>query len=248
MNEKRHTRSCAAGLAVIAGAAAGALVGVADAGGPTRAQGIDLRLNYTPVMSPAGAAGGGEPAPAREGTGGRGEAQGGGAARWGEADGRWWVGITAAGTFAGTGRSYGPEVSFGTFVARDFQFIGWVAGAYYDQDGRDAVGGGPGIAFRWHFLSPDTFREQKTGDRSWTVYGDAGIGLLFSGREVPDGGTRFNFTPRAGVGSTIQLGNSPVRLDVGLRWAHISNANTQGSDRNPSRDSIGVYIGVLFPF
>ena len=103
------------------------------------------------------------------------------------------------------------------------------------QPGLDAGGGGASLMLRWHFLAR----------ADWSVYGDIGCGMLFTNEPVPSDGGRVNFTPRAGLGGTIALGSS-ARLMGGLRWYHISNANT-GQD-NPGRDSLQVYGGVSFPF
>lgn len=103
------------------------------------------------------------------------------------------------------------------------------------QPGLDAGGGGASLMLRWHFLAR----------AEWSVYGDIGCGMLFTNEPVPSDGGRVNFTPRAGLGGTIALGSS-ARLMGGLRWYHISNANT-GQD-NPGRDSLQVYGGVSFPF
>ncbi|MFN9991847.1 MAG: acyloxyacyl hydrolase, partial [Phycisphaerales bacterium] len=91
---------------------------------------------------------------------------------------------------------------------------------------------------RWHFLNKERM----------TVYADLGIGVLFTTDDVPSDGTSFNFTPRAGAGITHRLGDSANRFELGVRWAHISNARTSGDGDNPSRDSIMLYGGVIFPF
>jgi hypothetical protein len=103
------------------------------------------------------------------------------------------------------------------------------------QPGLDAGGGGASLMLRWHFLTR----------ADWSVYGDIGCGMLFTNEPVPSDGGRVNFTPRAGLGGTVAVGGS-ARLMGGLRWYHISNANT-GQD-NPGRDSLQVYGGVSFPF
>jgi hypothetical protein len=66
--------------------------------------------------------------------------------------------------------------------------------------------------------------------------------------DVPNDGTSFNFTPRLGVGFTRQLTDSGIRLEGGLRWAHISNARITGDADNPARDSAMLYVGLIFPF
>ncbi|QYU71035.1 acyloxyacyl hydrolase [Leptolyngbya sp. 15MV] len=107
------------------------------------------------------------------------------------------------------------------------------------QKGDDALGINPAFGLRWHFFN---------GPR-WSWFADAGIGLLFSTGNVPDDGTSFNFTPRFGLGATWQMSPSaPDRLQIGLRWHHVSNARINGDVRNPARDSLMIYAGVMLPF
>lgn len=103
------------------------------------------------------------------------------------------------------------------------------------QPGDDAVGGGVAFLFRWHFL--------ESGD--WTLYLDAGCGILGSNERIPADGTSFNFTPRAGVGATYRL-DDRTRLMGGFRWFHISNAET--SSRNPGWDGLQLYAGLSWGF
>ena len=106
------------------------------------------------------------------------------------------------------------------------------------QDGDDALGLNPSVIFRWHFAHSET--------KSWTAFADIGIGLLVSSERVPAGGTELNFTPRVGVGFTHELPGTSARLQVGLRWHHISNARIRGQDRNPARDAPMVFVGLIF--
>lgn len=130
------------------------------------------------------------------------------------------------------------NITFGTFLAERFEFNCGLTGWGFLQEGEDALGVNPAFAFRYHMI----LRER------WSLYAEAGIGLLLATDDVPSNGTSFDFTPRAGVGATIALGGSAARLDVGVRWQHVSNARITGSDDNPSRDSPMVYAGVIFPF
>jgi hypothetical protein len=106
------------------------------------------------------------------------------------------------------------------------------------QEGDDAASLNPGFNVRWHFVNRDR----------WTLFTEVGIGLLFSTDDVPDGGTSFNFTPRAGAGATWRLTDSGVRLIGAARWHHVSNARITGESANPDRDGILFYAGVMFPF
>lgn len=132
----------------------------------------------------------------------------------------------------------GAYLGMGTFLADGFEFNFGVSGWHFAQEGDDADGVNPSLGFRYHFAP----RERV----DW--YADAGIGLLLTSDDVPGDGESINFTPRAGVGALIRLGESGTRLDVGVGWRHISTASTTGSDDNPSRDSVMIYAGLVFPF
>jgi Lipid A 3-O-deacylase (PagL) len=146
------------------------------------------------------------------------------------------------------------HIAFSTFLADRFEFVVELGGWYFDQPGRDASGNRSGretvgglsgsMVFRWHFYATD--------DREWSVFADAGIGLLAAFDQVPSGGTEFNFLPRIGLGLTKALGDNTSgqapRLMLGARWHHISNARIKGDDRNPARDSLAGYVAIVFPF
>lgn len=104
---------------------------------------------------------------------------------------------------------------------------------------RQVEGSEQGINFvllvEWHFMQRE----------NWSLYLDAGAGVLFTTDDVPAAGSSFNFTPQAGVGFTLDAFDE-ARLVLGARWHHISNANT--FDENPGRDHVMVYGGLSFPF
>ncbi len=148
------------------------------------------------------------------------------------------------------------HVAWSNFLADDFEFAVEVATWYFDQPAEppagsststgDADTGGisGSMLFRWHALHADNY--------DWSLFFDAGIGLLAGFDEVPDGGTEFNFLPRLGGGFTTALGDNrdgqAPRLMLGARWHHISNARIKGDDRNPARDSLAGYVAIVFPF
>ncbi|HWB19075.1 MAG TPA: acyloxyacyl hydrolase [Phycisphaerales bacterium] len=113
----------------------------------------------------------------------------------------------------------------------DFELNGW----YFDEEHHNAVGGNFNLLFRWHFLSKDT----------WSIYGDAGAGIIVTSEHVPEGGSSFNFTPQAGVGCSFEVAPD-VRAMVGIRWHHVSNASLYA--HNPGRDNVLLYAGLSFPF
>lgn len=130
------------------------------------------------------------------------------------------------------------NVAWSRFLVDDFEIRLELGGWYFDQEPDSAWGINPNFVFRWHLVNRD----------AWTLYADAGIGLVFSSDDVPSGGTSVNWTPRAGVGWTHKLGDTGNRLELGVRWHHISNARITGDSNNPDRDGVMVYAGISFPF
>ncbi|HLO40994.1 MAG TPA: acyloxyacyl hydrolase [Phycisphaerales bacterium] len=148
-----------------------------------------------------------------------------------------WAGYGVADNFEDSVDQY-VYLAWSTFLAQDVE-LGLEAGLWHFNQPGDNEGGLSGsILFRWHFIHRET----------WTAYAMGGIGALGATGEVPDGGTSFDLLPRLGLGVTKQLTDDGLRLDVGVRWHHISNARINGDDDNPSRDSAMLYVGLIFPF
>jgi hypothetical protein len=161
---------------------------------------------------------------------------------YGQAGSRWW---TVGGLYAfdfEEDHDVNLHGAFSQFLADDVEFAVEAGVWYFNQPGEDTGGVSGSMVFRWHFWHAD--------DYDWSVFADVGIGLLAGLDSVPDGGSSFNFLPRAGLGFTKALTpeRSGPRLMVGVRWHHISNARIFGDDRNPARDSLAVYAGVTFAF
>lgn len=131
-------------------------------------------------------------------------------------------------------------LGYSRFIADELEFNLELSGWYFVQDGDDTGGVSPIMNFRWHFLHDEAY--------DWSLFGEAGFGLLFAFDNVPDGGTGFNFLPRLGAGFTKQLDDAGTRLMLGVRWQHISNGRIEGDARNPGRDSLMVWAGVMVPF
>ncbi|MCH2132297.1 MAG: acyloxyacyl hydrolase [Phycisphaerales bacterium] len=121
------------------------------------------------------------------------------------------------------------------FIVDGFAFAPEVNLWGFFQTGSDAFGGSLDLLFQWHLIREPT----------WSFYGDFGVGILGTTANVPYNGSEFNFTPQAGFGFTMDIGNNN-RWYAGVRWHHISNASLY--EDNPGRDSVLVYTGVSFPF
>jgi hypothetical protein len=158
---------------------------------------------------------------------------------FGAASSKWWtVGGGVASNFADA-TDVDLRFAYSHFLVKDVEFGAEMNLWYFHQDGPDAAGFNPAMVFRWHFYD----------DGKWTLFGDVGIGLLLASDDVPVGGTAFDFTPRVGVGFTRELDpETRTRLQVGLRWHHISNARLSGAADNPSRDGVMLYAALQFPF
>ncbi|MBC8202930.1 MAG: acyloxyacyl hydrolase [Planctomycetes bacterium] len=103
------------------------------------------------------------------------------------------------------------------------------------QTGGNTDGFNATLQLRWHAIA----------EKEWSFFIEGGAGLLFTEDNVPSDGSDFNFTPQVGLGFTFDASDS-ARWLIGLRWHHISNANTYRS--NPGRDSLMLWAGMTFPF
>lgn len=161
-----------------------------------------------------------------------------GPVRFGSSGSSWWtVGGGVASEFK-DGADVNIFWSYNYFVVEAVELDAELGGWYFNQSGDDAMGINPAINFRWHFLN----REK------WSLFADIGIGVLAATDEVPDGGSSFDFTPRAGMGFTREISENGTRLLAGVRWQHFSNARIFGDDENPGRDEVMLYAGIVFPF
>ena len=111
-----------------------------------------------------------------------------------------------------------------------------VTGYHLDQSDGQGVAGGLGFLLRQHFIRRE----------NWSLYVDVGESLFEADRNVPRDGTHFNFLFHAGPGLTWKLSDR-VHLMAGVRYFHISNAQTQGGDRNPACNGIEGYVGLMLP-
>ncbi|MFK7959339.1 MAG: acyloxyacyl hydrolase [Phycisphaerales bacterium] len=126
-------------------------------------------------------------------------------------------------------------IGFSEFIEDGIAIRVELNGVVVNQRGSDAEGVNLNLLFEWHFYRQDT----------WSLFFDAGAGVLFTTDDVPTNGSSFNFTPQAGFGATFDIFDN-ARTVVGFKWHHVSNANT--FDENPGRDHALLYAGLSFPF
>jgi hypothetical protein len=143
----------------------------------------------------------------------------------------WWIGGVVAAEFGITNLAF-TRGGIDWFVAADFSIglqadFGWAAS---EGDGGGVLVGVAPI-LRWHFLN----RER------WSLFAELGVGAAWTTVEIPRGGTRFNFTPQAGLGATVAI-DDDWRLRMALGWYHMSNART--GNNNPGLDAVAVTIGI----
>jgi lipid A 3-O-deacylase len=159
------------------------------------------------------------------------------ATQWGQ-KGSWRWGIHG-GYAEGTSRRENEiillGVEFDYFIAEDLSLDVGLNLLDITQTGGNTDGFNATLQLRWHAIAKE----------DWSFFLEGGAGLLFTEDNVPSDGSDFNFTPQAGLGFTFDAGDS-ARWLIGLRWYHISNANSHRS--NPGRDSVMLWVGMTFPF
>ena len=170
---------------------------------------------------------------------------------YGQSGSRWWtITLSGASNFDDINTA-SISGAWSQFIADDFEFAIEASLWYLNQDkndngdGVDTGGVSGSFLLRWHFVHGD--------DYSWSVFADAGIGLLGTFSNFPEGGTGFNFIPRLGMGATFDLDSEDgadhgARLMVGLRWQHISNGRIEGDNDNPAFDGLCAYAALVIPF
>lgn len=73
---------------------------------------------------------------------------------------------------------------------------------------------------------------------------EAGVGVIYTDYKVMGQGLRWNFTPRAGLGTNIDLGETAGLWFVSARWEHISNAGLD--EQNAGLDAVIFSLGHWF--
>ena len=148
---------------------------------------------------------------------------------------RWFLQAGAA--TEGDGESFGlfgGGASY--FFAKGHSINLALNGLAFDLPDQDPVGINLDLLVRSHWIRGE----------NWSLYIDGGAGIIVTTSRVPNEGSSFNFTPQGGVGASINVNREKdQRLLLGIRYHHISNANTFES--NPGLDTYMGYVGMTFP-
>ncbi|MFN7117667.1 MAG: acyloxyacyl hydrolase [Saprospiraceae bacterium] len=131
---------------------------------------------------------------------------------------------------------------------RKWLHIGAEFTVYHPRDGfNDTWGFGVRPMVRFLPIQKDSYR----------IFFESGAGLMYFLKEFPQPtsgygefseprtGTRWNGTPKYGVGAEVNV-NQSLALNFGVQHVHVSNGNTWGKERNPGHDSNGFYIGFAY--
>ena len=90
-------------------------------------------------------------------------------------------------------------------------------------------------------LTPLLLQYNFSGGRRFVPFIQAGAGMLFTTRKVPEDTSQFNFTPQGGIGA-YWFRRPRSAVVFGVRYHHISNAST--AERNPGHNAIYIYSGI----
>jgi hypothetical protein len=135
----------------------------------------------------------------------------------------------------------GPTVGIGYYVLDNLAINGEFSGYFVDQDTGNATAGAASIGLRHHVL------DLGEAPSNSSLFVDVGAGFFSADDQVPPGGTHSNTTFYVGLGIARPLKEN-VYLIGGARYFHLSNADREGDDRNPSINAVQGFVGVMFRF
>jgi hypothetical protein len=131
----------------------------------------------------------------------------------------------------------GGAVGVGYYPADNFAVSLRASYYHFEQFTSDANTYSLDLSLRYHFLEVGRF----------TLFGDLIGGISQADKEVPPGGTYFNFTLQGGIGATYRV-TDHLHLMGGVRIFHLSNAAIESINRNPDLNAGQIYLGALFTF
>ena len=149
---------------------------------------------------------------------------------YGQAGSRWWTIGTAYADNLHNASDFNLHFAFSQFIADDLEFAVEAAVWYFHQPGDDTGGVSGSMIFRWHFW--------HAPDYKWSVFGDAGIGILGGSTTCPTAApARLPPPPRRRL--HLRLRRQHRRREPRLqahgqrRWHHISNGTSRATRETP---------------
>ena len=131
----------------------------------------------------------------------------------------------------------GATYGIGYYVLDNLAILTDVSGYGFNQGHDSGAAVNWTLGLRHHLL--------EIGKSS--LFFDVSGGLLTASSAVPHHGTHFNETFEVGPGVAIPI-QSDVYFIGGVRYFHLSNANREGDDHNPSVNAIQGVAGVMWRF
>lgn len=154
-------------------------------------------------------------------------------------EGAWTLYLYGSAAFGQDGDVYAGHIGIGYNIITDLTLSLEGVGAYIDGDAGspDTELGGVDLIMRYHMWR----------GADWSLFVEGGIGIAGMSDEFPVGGTDWVLRPQVGTGFLFRVYDN-VWMTSGIRWLHMSNADAEGEDRNPSYDAPMFYLGVTIPF
>jgi hypothetical protein len=155
-------------------------------------------------------------------------------------DKRWTAEVLATGLADVTNRNVGMAggtVGIGYYVFTNLAIMLDFSGYWYTQPDDSGSAAGMTIGLRHHWFN--------VGKAS--IFADVSYGIIETEHAVPHGGTHFNNTFEFGPAVAYPLREN-FYLITGVRYFHLSNAESEGSRHNPSVNAIQGVVGVAWRF
>ena len=152
-----------------------------------------------------------------------------------------WV-VDAYGSYTGSFFGEKAQIGAGTLgvgyylfdhIALNAEFSGY----HNSQHGPDSDIVAADVLLRHHIIQSGRF----------SLFLDAGAGISYADHRTPYYGTYYNYILETGVGATFQLHDN-LHLIGGVRYLHLSNAELEGPEHNPSINGVQGYVGLLLKF
>ncbi len=118
------------------------------------------------------------------------------------------------------------------FLRGNLEYAVEVLPAFLTAQSTNVFGGG---------ITPLLLQYNFAGGRRFVPFIQAGAGMLFTTRKVPEDTSQFNFTPQGGIG-VYWFRQPRSAVAFGVRYHHISNAST--AERNPGHNALDLYTGI----